>query len=62
MTLVFDWCRRRVIPVAFALAGGYRGDRLSAAGLVALHRLTLTAATSAQGTATPTLTLRKGSA
>lgn len=42
--LVFDWCRRRAMPVAFVLAGGYIGTRLDAAGLVALHRLTLSAA------------------
>ncbi len=42
--LVFEWCRRRGLPVAFVLAGGYIGARLDAAGLVALHRLTLRAA------------------
>lgn len=42
--LVFDWCRARRLPVAFVLAGGYVGDRLDQAGLVALHRLTLAAA------------------
>jgi acetoin utilization deacetylase AcuC-like enzyme len=42
--LVFDWCRRRALPVAFVLAGGYVGAKLDAAGLVALHRLTLSAA------------------
>lgn len=47
--LVFDWCRARRLPVAFALAGGYVGDRLDEAGLVDLHRLTLAAAA---GTAT----------
>ncbi len=42
--LVFDWCRQRRLPVAFALAGGYIGEHLDAPGLVALHRLTLSAA------------------
>ncbi|MDD2924078.1 hypothetical protein [Rhodoferax sp.] len=42
--LVFDWCRQQGIPVAFFLAGGYMGDGLDRPGLVALHRLTLTAA------------------
>ena len=42
--LVFDWCRNRQLPVAFVLAGGYIGSRLDEAGLVALHRLTLSAA------------------
>lgn len=41
--LVFAWCRERRIPVAFVLAGGYIGNRLPAAGLVALHRLTIAA-------------------
>lgn len=42
--LVFQWCQRRGLPVAFVLAGGYLGDKLDEAGLVALHRLTLEAA------------------
>ena len=42
--LVFDWCRKRALPMAFVLAGGYVGARLDAAGLVDLHRLTLAAA------------------
>jgi acetoin utilization deacetylase AcuC-like enzyme len=42
--LVFDWCRRRRIPIAFVLAGGYLGPGLDEPGLVALHRLTLSAA------------------
>jgi hypothetical protein len=42
--LVFDWCRRRGLPVAFVLAGAYIGTRLDRAGLVELHRLTLSAA------------------
>ncbi|HUS15073.1 MAG TPA: hypothetical protein VM536_08665 [Chloroflexia bacterium] len=42
--MVFAWCRERGVPVAFVLAGGYVGMRLDVASLVALHRLTLTAA------------------
>src|SRR5262249_50679084 len=41
---VFEWCRRRRLPVAFVLAGGYIGPGLDVDGLVALHRLTLSAA------------------
>ena len=46
--LVFDWCGRRRIPVAFVLAGGYLGPGLDEPGLVALHRLTLSAAVRAR--------------
>jgi hypothetical protein len=42
--LVFDWCRRLRLPVAFVLAGGYTGPALDEHGLVELHRLTLAAA------------------
>jgi len=42
--LVFAWCQRRRMPVAFVLAGGYIGEHLDADGLVGLHRLTLSAA------------------
>ena len=42
--LVFDWCRRLRLPVAFVLAGGYTGPALDERGLVNLHRLTLVAA------------------
>jgi acetoin utilization deacetylase AcuC-like enzyme len=42
--IVFDWCRKRGLPVAFVLAGGYTGSRLDEAGLVNLHRFTLEAA------------------
>ena len=41
--MVFDWSRRRRLPIAFVLAGGYLGDALDAAGLVTLHRLTIMA-------------------
>jgi acetoin utilization deacetylase AcuC-like enzyme len=42
--MVFEWCRRRRLPVAFTLAGGYIGPRLDQARLVELHRLTLATA------------------
>jgi acetoin utilization deacetylase AcuC-like enzyme len=43
--LVFEWCRAKRLPIAFVLAGGYIGSRLDESGLVALHRLTVSAAT-----------------
>ncbi len=49
---VFGWCRRRGLPIAFVLAGGYVGPNLDAAALVGLHRLTL--ATAARHAAAPT--------
>jgi acetoin utilization deacetylase AcuC-like enzyme len=42
--MVFAWCRARTIPVAFVLAGGYVGPQLTQERLVALHRLTIRAA------------------
>jgi len=45
--IVFEWCRRRQLPVAFTLAGGYVGPRFDMRGLIDLHRLTLSAATDA---------------
>jgi len=44
--MVFDWCSGRGMPVAFVLAGGYIGQGLDVDGLVALHHLTLQAASS----------------
>jgi len=44
--IVFEWCRRQGLPVAFSLAGGYVGDKLDQQGLVELHLLTLEAAAS----------------
>ena len=44
--IVFEWCKRYSIPVAFSLAGGYVGDKLDQQGLTDLHRLTLAAAAS----------------
>jgi acetoin utilization deacetylase AcuC-like enzyme len=46
--LVFDWSRRRRIPIAFVLAGGYLGAGIDQSGLVGLHRLTLSAAVRAR--------------
>lgn len=39
--LVFSFCRQKCWPVAFALAGGYAGGRLSEEHLVNLHRMTI---------------------
>jgi acetoin utilization deacetylase AcuC-like enzyme len=39
--LVFAWCKRRALPVAFVPAGGYTSSELDEAALVGLHRLTL---------------------
>ena len=44
---VFAWARRRGVPVAFVLAGGYSGARLSREALADLHRLTIAAASGA---------------
>lgn len=44
--LVFAWCRKKGLPIAFVLAGGYLGPGLDQDRLVALHRLTLAAASS----------------
>ncbi|WP_278314172.1 hypothetical protein [Lolliginicoccus levis] len=41
--LVFEFCARESVPVAFVLAGGYIGPRLAADELVDLHRLTIAA-------------------
>ncbi len=42
--IVFEWCRKQRLAVAFVLAGGYVGPRLTENKLVALHRLTITSA------------------
>jgi acetoin utilization deacetylase AcuC-like enzyme len=42
--LVFGWCGKRRLPIAFVLAGGYVGSCLDERGLVSLHRLTLSVA------------------
>jgi acetoin utilization deacetylase AcuC-like enzyme len=42
--LVFGWARRRALPIAFVLAGGYTGGRLTEDRLVNLHRMTIDAA------------------
>jgi acetoin utilization deacetylase AcuC-like enzyme len=44
--LIFSWIRAQDVPIAFVIAGGYvKTPRMSEARLVALHRLTLQAAT-----------------
>lgn len=40
-SIVFEWCARQRIPVAFALGGGYINDGFTRQELVHLHRLTL---------------------
>ncbi|GDY23539.1 histone deacetylase [Verrucomicrobiota bacterium] len=42
--MVFQWCRERGIPVAYAMAGGYTGGKMTRKRLVDLHRLTIAAA------------------
>jgi acetoin utilization deacetylase AcuC-like enzyme len=42
--LVFEWCSRRKLPIAFVIAGGYVSRRLDRQALVELHRLTLISA------------------
>ena len=42
--MVFQWCRERAIPLAYAMAGGYTSDKLTRRRLVDLHRLTIAAA------------------
>jgi acetoin utilization deacetylase AcuC-like enzyme len=46
--LVFEWCENRQLPIAFVLAGGYIGHQLKECDLVALHRITLSAASQAR--------------
>ena len=41
--IVFEWFTRRQIPIAFVLAGGYSGGKLSRDELVLLHRRTIEA-------------------
>ena len=43
---VFEWARSEGLPVAFVLAGGYTGSAVTQDELVALHRLTISAAIS----------------
>ena len=42
--MVFQWCAERRLPVAYCLAGGYIGKRMSQRKLVDLHRLTILSA------------------
>jgi len=39
--MVFQWCAERQIPIAYALAGGYTGGKMTRQRLVNLHRLTI---------------------
>jgi acetoin utilization deacetylase AcuC-like enzyme len=41
--MMFEWFRKRRIAIAFVLAGGYIGGKLSREQLVSLHRGTLEA-------------------
>jgi acetoin utilization deacetylase AcuC-like enzyme len=42
--MVFAWSKKKGIPIAFVLAGGYCGDSLAQDELVALHRYTIESA------------------
>ena len=42
--LVFDWASMGNLPIAYVLAGGYVGGKVNQSTLVALHRLTISAA------------------
>jgi acetoin utilization deacetylase AcuC-like enzyme len=42
--MVFQWCGERGIPIAYAMAGGYTGRKMTREKLVHLHRMTLSAA------------------
>jgi acetoin utilization deacetylase AcuC-like enzyme len=47
--MVFGWAKQRGIPIAFVLAGGYAGARLTQDELVNLHLLTIASARSLAG-------------
>jgi hypothetical protein len=42
--MVFGWAKKRGIPIAFVLAGGYAGAALTQDELVNLHRNTIASA------------------
>ncbi len=42
-TIVFQWCHRHSVPIAYTMAGGYTGST-SKAELIGLHRCTIRAA------------------
>lgn len=44
--MVFAWAKKRSVPIAFVLAGGYSGPSLPQDELVKLHRLTIESAQS----------------
>ena len=39
--LVFNWCSKNKIPLAFAIAGGYLGPQMDMFKIINLHRITL---------------------
>ena len=41
--MAFQWCRECGIPVAYAMAGGYTGGKMTRKRLVGLHPVTITA-------------------
>lgn len=47
--LVFGWCCKLGLPVAFVLAGGYKGGALTHQDVVDLHLMTIDAAAAAAG-------------
>ena len=42
--MVFQWCAQRGIPIAYAMAGGYKGGKMTPKRLVDLHRMTFSSA------------------
>ncbi len=53
--MVFQWCQERGIPVAYTMAGGYTGGKMTRKRLVDLHRLTIAAASTTLRSAKATL-------
>ena len=47
--MVFSWAKAHGVPIAFVLAGGYAGGRLSREELVKLHRITIETAVPLNG-------------
>lgn len=47
--MVFEWCAKRKLPVAFAIAGGYINRRLNEDMLTDLHLLTIRSAAGVMG-------------
>ncbi len=46
--VVFQWAKEHQLPIAFVLAGGYAGPRLTQEHLVQLHRYTIEAAAASE--------------